>query len=90
MQYMRKRKMYALAVEKLGFVDMPKCAECHYSFNDGYEWLKFITSQHSVKFTVYKCGVWSRVVLEDENGVVFDKVLDKASASGILTCRLSL
>lgn len=87
MQYLKKRRLYALAVEKLALADMPKCTDCHYSFHGDYEWLKFETLQHSARFTVYKCGKWSRVIFEDESGIIFDKVLNRVPVVGILTCQ---
>ena len=81
MKYLGKRMVYGLVKELLGYSDMPKCIDCTYKAYGGYEWLSFYTSTKRVRFTVYKSGVWMRVIEEDEYGKVVDKVLQKMPVS---------
>lgn len=76
MCYLKKKKMYELAVANLGLFDVPKCRDCFYRFHGGFEWLKFSTPKYAVQFSVANGGKWARVVFRDENDlVVRDEVL---------------
>lgn len=53
MKYLKKRKMYELAANRLGYADdMPLLKNCTYSFHRGSEYLEFVLkSGNCVRFS---------------------------------------
>lgn len=77
MKYLRKRKVYGLAVEMLSSYEIPSCIDCLYKFHSGYEWLTFSTDEGFVRFTVAYGGKWMRVFEQNGDDIVVDKVLKR-------------
>lgn len=85
MKYLKKRKVYALAVKLLGQYEMPMCADCSYKAYSGFEWLSFLSSSGYVTFTVKNCGKWIRVHEKSYEGeIILDKVFKPAEFNSLL------
>lgn len=85
MKYLKKRKVYALAVKLLGQYELPMCADCSYKAYSGFEWLSFFSDRGYVTFSVMNCGKWIRVCEKSDDGeVLLDKVLKPVDFNSVL------
>lgn len=85
MKYLKKRKVYELAVKLLSQYELPMCVYCTYKAYSGCEWLSFFSECGRVTFTVMNCGKWIRVYEKSDNGeVILDKVFKPVEYNSVL------
>lgn len=76
MKYLRKRKVYEMALVNLPGYDIPMCMDCTYKAYGGFEWLSFTSDTVYVTFTSAYGGKWIRVYEKNFDGKVLrDEIL---------------